>query len=135
MRKLVILSCLIAILSCNQSDGTIELGDAYFLRLEGGETNEILNRLPDIKGIPPSVLSYYANDTLILAKQRPCLPIDILHETINYPSGSDTNYYWIILKKDHIRIGPLNPNAYFRHPLINHSYRLKEINSILSGTK
>ena len=90
--------------SCQGSDGVIELGNSYFLRIEGTGTNEIMNRMAKINGVPPDILELYFDDTIIIAKQRPSLPFDVMHEKIDYEKGANVDYYWIIDKKSNKRI-------------------------------
>ena len=58
--------------------------------------------------IPPRVIEYKYNDDIIIAKQRPMKYANIMYKEYNYFMGRDTLYYWIIEKKVHRIIGPLD---------------------------
>lgn len=98
--------------SCNGSDGIKELGNSYFLRIEGAGCNEIINRKPNIIGIPPDILEYYVDDSIIIVKQQPTIPIDVMHEPIKYPQGISVQYYWIIDKWSNFRYGPMLQDSF-----------------------
>jgi hypothetical protein len=89
------------------SDGSEELGNGYFLRIEGRSVDEVLNHKSKIRGIPPAVQRYNYDKTFIVGEQHPKRFDEVLDERITYPYGRDTIYYWIIIKESHTRLGPL----------------------------
>ncbi|MGV3460745.1 MAG: hypothetical protein ACO1N9_09865 [Flavobacterium sp.] len=107
---------LLTITSCNMSDGTKQLGDGYWLNIEGRGVNRIFGR--GTKGIQHDVLLYDYSDDYIVAKQKPDTIIDAIDDDdiIDYPEGRGKIYYWIIIKEIHKRIGPLN-EAQFKEEL------------------
>lgn len=101
------LLCCTLLLSC--SDSVTDLGEGYSLRVEGKSHKEIFHRKGDQFGIPPSIIKYVVNEQFILAIQKPEeVEQAIYDETIEYSEGRDNQYYWIIDKMHHSRIGPLN---------------------------
>lgn len=95
--------------SCNFSDNSKDLGSEYFFRNEGESTRDILCRKPSGGEIPATVLSYDFDSNFIIAKQKPKIPQDQLyHVEYEYKYGDENIYYWLILKKEDIVIGPLN---------------------------
>jgi hypothetical protein len=93
------------------NDFTKDLGDGYFYRFEGGELNDILG-----KGeIPATVLEYAFNDDFIIAEQKPKLPQDPLYDNeYNYNNGANSLYYWIIIKKQNLVLGPFSYLEYIK---------------------
>ena len=63
--------------------------------------------------IPPVVLDLKYNKKFIIVKQKPGLG-DIMYKKVTYPYG-DSVYYWIIIKKEHRLIGPLNKEEFKRN--------------------
>lgn len=44
----------------------------------------------------------------IVAKQKPKIPQDPLYDiNVKYENGTDRIYYWIIIKKENLVLGPL----------------------------
>ena len=73
----------------------------------------ILCEIPNGGEIPANVFSYDYNRQFIIAKQKPLLPPDPLYDKeYLYPLGVDTVYYWIIIKKEHIVLGPMSLDAF-----------------------
>lgn len=107
IRFVLLITLFIHFYSC--SDSSKELGSNYFLRIEGEHTNEILNRNPKRKGVPPDVIRYNYNKDFVIAEQKPNQYDDIMHDdSVNYKFGREVLYYWIIVKKNNSCIGPLN---------------------------
>lgn len=97
--------------SCNFSDSTVNLGNDYYYRHEGGELNDIFNKYPNPNGreIPANVVSYDFDDDFIIAKQKPKLPQDPLYDKdYKYNRGDNEFYYWLIVKNEKLVLGPLN---------------------------
>ncbi len=102
------------------SDYTENLGSGYFYRNEGGDLKDILCKKPDGGEIPATVLAYAYNKDFIIAKQRPRLPQDPLYEKeYRYVNGRDTVYYWLIIKKKKVVIGPLNEKNFEKERKVN----------------
>ena len=107
--KFLLIIIILFIHLCGCSDSSKELGGNYFLRIEGEHTNEILNRSPNRKGVPPDVIRYNYNNDFIIAEQKPNQYNDIMHDdSVNYKYGRKNLYYWVIFKKSNFCIGPLN---------------------------
>ncbi len=99
--------------SCNFSDSTESLGDEYFYRNEGEFLKDILCEKANGGEIPATVRSYDFNDEFIIAKQIPKLPQDQLYENdYKYNNGNKEYYYWIILKKRNLVLGPLSKEEF-----------------------
>lgn len=95
------------------SDSSINLGEDYFLRIDGPRTNEIMNRKANVKGIPPAVMRYNYNDDFIVAEQKPSNHNDVMHDDgVIYSKGRDFIYYWIIVKKSKAVLGPMEKGEY-----------------------
>ena len=111
LRKiLLIFVCGIVFLiqSCNLSDATKNLGEGYFYRNEGSEIKDILCEQPEGGFIPSTILNFKYNKDFIVAKQKPKIPQDPLYDlNIKYGNGTDGIYYWIIIKKENLVLGPL----------------------------
>lgn len=105
--------CVAVILQSCTSDYTENLGDGYFFRNEGGDLKDILSKEPKGGEIPSTVIAFDYDKNFIIAKQRPKLPQDILYEkSYNYELGADTTYFWLIVKKNHLVIGPLEKKEF-----------------------
>lgn len=79
---------------CN-SDNTEDLSGGYFYRDEGGNTKDILCRLPNRKGIYSKVTGYDYNADFIVAVQRPnyeeyktIVGFDLRNNLKKYPTNS-----------------------------------------------
>ncbi len=107
MRNISFIITVCLLVAC--SDSTTELGNNYFLRIEGRTANEIINRKPNQRGIPPDILRYNYDDDFIIAEQRPNKFDDVMHnDKIKYEKGRESLYYWIIIKDKDELIGPLD---------------------------
>lgn len=105
--------CVALILQCCTSDYTENLGGGYFFRNEGGDLKDILSKEPKGGEIPSTVIAFDYDKNFIIAKQRPKLPQDILYEkNYNYELGADTTYFWLIIKKSHLVLGPLKEKEF-----------------------
>lgn len=103
----------VLMLHCCTNDYTENLGGGYFFRNEGGDLKDILCKLPKGGEIPSTVIGYDFDKNFIIALQHPKMPQDILYDkNYNYESGVDTIYYWVIIKKNHIVLGPLKENEF-----------------------
>ncbi len=65
---------------------------------------DILGRSFDI---PPEVIAYKFNKHYIYVKQRIRKGNNVIYTKYEYPSKTDTIFYWIIRKDDEYVIGPL----------------------------
>jgi hypothetical protein len=84
------------------------LGKGYFYRNEGSEIKDILCERPDGGFIPSTILDFEYNKDFVVAKQKPKIPQDPLYDvSIKYENGTDRIYYWIIIKKEDLVLGPL----------------------------
>jgi len=111
--KWYMIFCVVLILQCCTSDYTKNLGGGYFFRNEGGDLKDILCKEPKGGEIPSTVIAFDYDKNFIIAKQRPKLSQDILYEkNYNYELGVDTTYFWLIIKKSHLVLGPLNEKEF-----------------------
>lgn len=105
--------CVAVILQCCTSDYTENLGDGYFFRNEGGDLKDILSKEPKGGEIPSTVIAFDYDKNFIIAKQRPKLSQDILYEkNYYYELGADTTYFWLIVKKNRLVLGPLKEKEF-----------------------
>ena len=107
--KLIVIVITIILQSCT-SDYTKNLGDGYFYRHEGKPLNDIYSEYPQKNGrIPANVVAFDYDREFIIAKQKPRLPQDILYEKeYEYKLGEDTIYFWLVIKKEKLVLGPLD---------------------------
>lgn len=109
---LLIIIMMIAICSCT-SDYTKDLGNGYFYRHEGYPLNDILCEKVGGGQIPATVVDYAYNDKFIIAKQKPRIPQDSMYDkTYEYKNGANVFYYWLIVKEEHIVLGPLDIDSF-----------------------
>ena len=100
--------------SCS-SDYTEKLGGGYFYRDEGKDIKDILCERSNNIESPATVINYSFNNDFIIAKQKPKLPQDPLYKKdYIYKNGISTFYYWIIIKRNDIILGPLDYQSYDR---------------------
>jgi len=86
------------------------LGSGYTYK---SDTEEIYNEYPDKFGeIPPTIISFDYNNKFVIAKQKPRIPINSIYKDYNYSRGDSATYYWIIIKRQKITLGPLNRNEF-----------------------
>ncbi|MEO6696257.1 MAG: DUF3997 domain-containing protein [Ignavibacteria bacterium] len=107
---IILLICLIIFFingSC--SDYTENLGNGYFYRHEGGPLNDIHCTYANGGQIHATVIDYDYDGDFIVAKQKPDLPPDPLSDReYEYKFGVDVIYFWIIVKKKRLVLGPFN---------------------------
>jgi hypothetical protein len=110
--NLILLTLVLILNSC--TDSTKELGDGYWLRIEGKGSNQIFNHDNQKKGIPADVINYFSNDEVIMVKQRPKKNADNMldADSVHYGNGRENFYYWIIFKKNGNRVGPLSESDF-----------------------
>jgi hypothetical protein len=121
LKKIFFFFCLILLIASCSSDVTKDLGDGYFLREEGGNVKDILCEQPNSGEIPATIIDYDFDNNFIIAKQKPKLPQDPLYKKrYNYKGGGDKFYYWIINKKTHVVIGPMNELEFDKEKVKNH---------------
>jgi len=95
--------------SCNLSDSTQSIGNGYFYRNEGVSIKDILCEKAEGGFIPSTIVEFAYDKYFIVAKQKPEISQDPLYDLdIEYNRGKDEIYYWIIIKKEHIVLGPLS---------------------------
>ena len=95
-------------------DGLYELGDdfCYYEDLAA-----VMNDNIDLTDIPPKILSYQYDDNFIVAKQKPRRYKEFnytYNEGYKYFKGLDSEYYWIIKKKEKKVFGPLEYSQFIR---------------------
>ena len=106
MNKFVVFCIVSSLLIYCTSDRVVDLGCGYKYRDEGGDINDIYCEQRSGGFIPANVLDYAYNDKFIVARQHPKLPPDPLCEiNFNYPEKV-SDFYWIILKNEHVVLGP-----------------------------
>ncbi len=90
-----------------------ELGNGYFLRIEGKDYCDILCHNPGGKEIPVNVISYNFNREYIIAAQKPGeFDNSIYNNQPIYKYGRDKIYYWIVIHKFDLVLGPLSESEY-----------------------
>ncbi len=105
--------------SCNTGNQATELGDGYFFRLPGNKTKDILNHKPNHKDIPANIEKMNFDRNFIIALQRPQkVDNSIYNNSPEYPYGSDTLYYWLVIKKLDLVLGPLSKREYENERII-----------------
>jgi adenine/guanine phosphoribosyltransferase-like PRPP-binding protein len=101
------------ILSSCSSDYTKNLGDDYFYRFEASDLRDIHCERANGGQIPADVVAYDFDDNFIIAKQKPKLPQDPLYgKDYKYSKGGKEFYYWLIVKKSDVVLGPLSFEAF-----------------------
>jgi len=115
MHKYIMILSVVLMLQCCTNDYIENLGEGYFYRNEGGDLKDILSKKPLGGQIPSTVIDFNYNKNFIIAKQHPKLPQDILYDKEhNYELGTDTIYYWLIIKKKNIVLGPLKNKEFIK---------------------
>jgi hypothetical protein len=121
LKKYGFLSLFIMLFSCNGSDKTENLSGGYFLRMEGKSLNDILSSGKGKNEIQPNILRYNSNAAFIIAEQKPNKTDDAIYEkSYEYKNGRDQKYYWIIILKGDLLLGPLT-KAEFEMEKIKHN--------------
>ena len=100
--------------SCNVGgDYNKELSGGYFYRNEGEDINDILCKKSEGGEIPANVIAFDYNSNFIIAKQKPKIPQEPLYsKKYSYDNGVDTVYYWIIVNKERLVLGPLSYESF-----------------------
>lgn len=64
--------------------------------------------------IPPNVIDYVYDKDFILVKQKPKEFDEAIYDKMeyNYPHGRDSTYYWLIIVKNKVALGPLDINEF-----------------------
>lgn len=110
MRIFFIVLFYIFLSSC--SDSTKELSGNYFLREEGRDLNDISCHSATEREIPANIISYNFNDDFIIASQRPKMTDDPLYSETHYLNGRDSMYFWLIVHKSKLVLGPLTKSQF-----------------------
>ena len=110
MRRFFIVLFSIFLSSC--SDSTKELSGNYFLRKEGRDLNDIFCYLATGSEIPANIISYNFNDDFIIASQMPKMTDDPLYSETHYFNGRDSMYFWLIIHKSKLVLGPLTKSQF-----------------------
>lgn len=116
-KRLIILFFAFSILFfqyCNiGGDKIVTLSGGYFLRDEGGKIIDILCERPNGGEIPATIIMYAYDNNFIIAKQEPKIPQEPLYsKEYTYKNGIKSYYYWIIVHKENIVLGPLDSSKY-----------------------
>ena len=70
----------------------------------------VIKNQPGRRDIPPNVIDYVFDKRYVLVKQQPKIPLEQIYYDSNdvaYPHELDSLYYWIIIKRDGIVLGPM----------------------------
>ena len=94
------------------SDSTKELSGNYCLREEGRDLNDISCHSATGREIPANIISYNFNDDFIIASQRPKMTDDPLYSETHYFNGRDSMYFWLIVHKSKLVLGPLTKSQF-----------------------
>jgi hypothetical protein len=112
-KSLLLILSILLLFKCNCSDETVNLGNHYFLRIEGTGTNDILSEYSEHGSIPCDVVTYNYNSDFIIAKQKPDKITSPMYDReFEYKNGRDSFYYWIIRHNPYIILGSLNENEF-----------------------
>ncbi len=108
MKKLkaskVIFISVILLGSCNLSDQVEQLsGNCIFI--SEGPKDQIIEG--ENFWIPCQVTRYAYNDDFIIAAQKPTRECFRGSDNFSYSIGKDSTYYWIVVHKEGLLIGPL----------------------------
>ncbi|MBP1630366.1 MAG: hypothetical protein H6Q15_1259 [Bacteroidetes bacterium] len=115
MNKIYIISSILLLLllylliSLSYNDNNYKLSGGYNF---DKEHKHITGRID----IPPNVINYKYNDDYIIVKQRPTEIHNAIYDKMNYvyKYGKDNIYYWIIIHKDSIVLGPIDSLEYIK---------------------
>jgi len=64
------------------------------------------------KFVPAEVISYNYDKNFILAAQKPIISYDSLFKGIVYKDGTDRIYFWLIIHKEYLILGPMIEEEY-----------------------
>ena len=110
----IICFIVISMFSFFEGNNIIELGYGFHYNEELLAIMSDYLNLPDI---PPEVLMYQYDDNFIVAKQKPRRYKEFnytYNEGYKYSKGLDSEYYWIIKKKEKKVFGPLEYSQFIR---------------------
>jgi hypothetical protein len=107
---IIVLVCLI-ILGCSLNDETRNLGNGWVLAKEGSE--DVVLDGGDLI-IPCQVTKYGINDDFIVAEQHRRIDCFVSKGSFIYPASLDSIYYWIVVHKKGLVLGPLEYQEYTR---------------------
>jgi hypothetical protein len=110
----IICFIVISMFSLFEGNNIIELGYGFHYNEELLAIMSDYLNLPDI---PSEVLMYQHDDSFIIAKQKPRRYKEFnytYNEGYKYSKGLDSEYYWIIKKKEKKVFGPLEYSQFIR---------------------
>ena len=96
----IICFIVISMFSFFEGNNIIELGYGFHYN---EELLAIMSDYLNVSDIPPEVLMYQHDDSFIIAKQKPRRYKEVnytYNEGYKYSKGLDSEYYWIIKKKE-----------------------------------
>jgi hypothetical protein len=96
---------LFTVSSCNFSDDTKQLSGGWTFVTESEEGKVIVNGQ---KTVPCKVVQYGYNDDFIVALQKPTKDCFVGTDSNKYSLGKDDHYYWVIIHKQDLFVGPLS---------------------------
>ena len=108
----IFLIVLFSIFLSSCSDSTKELSGNYCLREECRGLNDIFCHSATGREIPANIISYNFNDDFIIASQRPKMTDDPLYSETHYFNGRDSMYFWLIVHKSKLVLGPLTKSQF-----------------------
>ncbi len=109
MRKLLLISIIVVLSSCNFSDETRSLsGDWTFV--DEGHLNRVIDGGKN--HIPCDVIKYGYNNDFIIAAQKPTEDCFLGKDTSVYKAGKNKTYYWIIGHSQKLFLGPMNETEF-----------------------
>ena len=106
---IILLSLACLNLSC---DDTIEFDENYILVWEGKGCNGIMCHKGVDCGVPCDVLAYNYDDDFIIVAQLPNETDQPLDRICVYSKGRKYIYYWLIIPKKNIELGPLTKEQF-----------------------
>lgn len=110
----IICFIVISMFSFFEGNNIIELGYGFHYN---EELLAIMSDYLNVSDIPPEVLMYQHDDSFIIAKQKPGRYKEFnytYNEGYKYFKGLDSEYYWIIKKKEKKVFGPLEYSQFIR---------------------
>lgn len=115
MKQILTTICIcFELLSCSSGgDYNKELSGGYFFSAEGSDMHSIISHFAGGTDIPANIISYNYNNDFIIAKQKPNKTDDPIYDTNPvYKLGRDTIYFWLVIHKQKICLGPLTENEF-----------------------
>ena len=95
--------------SCNPSDEVNTLSGGWMFVSEG-RNDRVIDGGNQI--IPCEVIEYAYSDNFIIAAQKPTKDCFLGKDTSKYKDGLDKVYYWLIVHKQNLFLGPLNKREF-----------------------